>query len=268
MARAPSSILIFLRHNHCPRQNPNTEIRYLTIETEDSDFTEIAQQNGFLPDPISCNVVFTALVEVKACNAAKSFLELTGFSPDLASVETYIGCLCEGGYVQKAVYVFYRLKGAGVCPSIMTWKALSGYLEVGRSNIIRKLYQEMIECGVVADVDVLVDGLVPGNAAFNKLISGFCKVKNYTTVSELIHIMIAKNRVPDNYTYQEVINWLCKKGRGREGLRVFNDLKDKGYVPDTILYTNMIHGLCTMGYTEEARKLWFEMIEKGYHPNE
>ncbi|KAM2846080.1 hypothetical protein COP1_028449 [Malus domestica] len=346
MARAPSSILSFLRHNHRARQNPNTQIRYLTTETKDSDFTEISQQicqiirtkprweqtlpsdypsfnftdpqfftellkhqrnvffslrfffwlssqNGFSPNPVSCNALFTALVEAKACNAAKLLLGHTGFSPDPASLESYIGCLCEGGYVQEAADVFYRLKGAGVCLSIMTWNAaLSGCLKVGRTDIIWILYQEMIECGVVADVEtvgyliqalcvdnnvlkgyellrqVLVDGLVPGNAAFNKLISGFCKVKNYNRVSELLHIMISKNRDPDNYTYQEVINWLCKKGKGREGLRVFNDLKHRGYAPDIVMYTTMIHGLCTMDYIGEARKLWFEMIEKGYRPNE
>ncbi|PQM38207.1 pentatricopeptide repeat-containing protein [Prunus yedoensis var. nudiflora] len=348
MARAPSSILIFLRQNPRARQNPNTQIRYHTTETKECDFTEVAQHickiirtkprweqtlpseypsfnfsdpqfftellklqknvllslrfffwlrshNGFSPDPISCKALFSALVEAKACNAAKSFLEHTSFSPEPASLESYIQCLCEGGYIQDAIDVFYRLKEAGVCPAIMTWNAaLSGCLKVRRTDIIWKLYQEMIECGVVADVDVetvgyliqafcadnrvsegyellrqvLVNGLVPENAAFNTLISGFCKEKQYTRVSELLHTMIAKNCVPDNYTYQGVINWLCKKGKGLEGLRVFNDLKDRGYAPDIVMYTTMIHGLCTMGWLGEARKLWFEMIEKGYHPNE
>ncbi|KAI5337946.1 PREDICTED: pentatricopeptide repeat-containing [Prunus dulcis] len=51
---------------------------------------------------------------------------------------------------------------------------------------------------------VLIDGLVPESAAFNKLISGFCKEKQYTRVSKLLHTLIAKNRVPDNYMYHEV----------------------------------------------------------------
>ncbi|XP_034209833.1 pentatricopeptide repeat-containing protein At5g18950-like [Prunus dulcis] len=348
MARAPSSILIFLRQNPRARQNPNTQIRYHTTETKVCDFTKVVQHickiirtkprweqalpseypsfnfsdpqfftellklqknvllslrfffwlsshNGFSPDPISCKALFSALVEAKACNAAKSFLEHTSFSPEPASLESYIQCLCEGGCIQDAIDVFYRLKEAGVCPAIMTWNAaLSGCLKVGRTDFVWKLYQEMIECGVVADVDVetvgyliqafcadnrvsegyellrqvLVNGLVPENAVFNKLISGFCKEKQYTRVSELLHTMIAKNRVPDNYTYQEVINWLCKKGKGLEGLRVFNDLKDRGYAPDIAMYTTMIHGLCTIGWLGEARELWFEMIEKGYHSNE
>lgn len=40
---------------------------------------------------------------------------------------------------------------------------------------------------------VLEDGLDPGNAAFNELISRFCKERQYTKVSKLLHTMIAKN---------------------------------------------------------------------------
>ncbi|KAK9933523.1 hypothetical protein M0R45_020718 [Rubus argutus] len=153
MARASSSISVVLR-----RQSPNTHIRYLTTETKDCDFTQVAQQickiirtkprwentlssqypslnfsdpqfsrevlkhqnnvllslrfflwlsshNGFSPDPISCNAIFNALVEAKACSAAKSFLESTSFSPEPASLESYARCLCEGGWVEEAVDV-------------------------------------------------------------------------------------------------------------------------------------------------------------------
>ncbi|KAI5337941.1 hypothetical protein L3X38_017212 [Prunus dulcis] len=263
MARAPSSILIFLRQNPRARQNPNTQIRYHTTETKECDFTEVVQHIS----------LFSALVEAKACNAAKSFLEHTSFSPEPASLESYIQCLCEGGCIQDAIDVFYRLKEAGVCPAIMTWNAaLSGCLKDVDVETVGYLIQAFCADNRVSEGyelrQVLVNGLVPENAVFNKLISGFCEEKQYTRVSELLHTMIAKNRVPDNYTYQEVINWLCKKGKGLEGLRVFNDLKDRGYASDIAMYTTMIHGLCTIGWLGEARKLWFEMIEKGYHSNE
>ncbi|KAL2506444.1 Pentatricopeptide repeat-containing protein [Abeliophyllum distichum] len=37
----------------------------------------VRSQNGFLPDPVSCNMIFSRLVEAKAARAAKSFLEET-----------------------------------------------------------------------------------------------------------------------------------------------------------------------------------------------
>lgn len=369
MARAPSSIVVFIRQNPRTRQNPNTQIRSLTSETKEGDcgneetkpnphcepsqnarteFTEIAKEiskftrtkprweqtllsdfpsfnfsdprffnevmkhqnnvllslrffhwlcsyRGFSADSLSLNALFDALVEAKACIAAKDFLDYTGFKPEAASLECYIRCLCEDGLVEEALGVFDRLRGVGVCPSIATWNsALSGFLKVGRADLVWKLYTEMMESGVLAKVDVetvgylirafcddnqvskgyellrqvLEDGLDPGNAAFNRLISGFCKERKYTKVSELLHTMIAKNRAPDIFTYQEVINGLCKKRKRLEGFRVFNDLKDRGYAPDRVMYTTMIHGLCKMGLLGDARKLWFEMIQKGYIPNE
>ena len=89
-------------------------------------FFWLSSHNGFLPNPISCKALVSAVsafAETKVCNPTKKFLEHTSFSPELASLESYIRCLCEGRYIQDAIHVFYRLKEAGVCPAIMTWKA-------------------------------------------------------------------------------------------------------------------------------------------------
>lgn len=369
MARARSSILVFIRQNPRRRLIPNNQIRSLTFETKegdrgyeetkpnphhepsenaDNEFKEIAkevskitrtkprwehtllldfpsfnfseprffdevmrQQNNvllslrffrwlcsssdFTPDQLSLHTLFDALVEAKACSAAKEILDYTGFKPEAASLECYIRRLCEGGLVEEALHAFDRLRGVGICPSITTWNsALSGFLKVGRTDLVWKLYRELMESNVVEKVDVetigyliqafcdenkaskgyellrqvLEDGLDPGNAAFNRLISEFSKKRKYTEVSELLHTMIAKDRTPDIFTYQEVIKGLCKKRKQKEGFRVFKDLKDRGYAPDIVMYTTMIHGLCKIGWLGEARKLWFEMIRKGFIPNE
>ncbi|KAK7829886.1 pentatricopeptide repeat-containing protein [Quercus suber] len=107
--------------------------------------------------------------------------------------------------LEEAFDVFDRLRGVGVCPSIATWNsALLGCLKVGRTDLVWKLYKEMVQSSVVAKVDVetvgylirvfcedkkvskgyellrqvLEDGLDPGNAAFNDLISGFLRSGN------------------------------------------------------------------------------------------
>ena len=251
--------------------------------------------NGFLPDHLSLNALFDALMEAKAYNAAKSFIDYTGFKPDSVSLELYIQCLCQGGLDEEVFDVFDRLRGVGVCLSIATWNsALLGCLKVGRTNLVWKLYKETVESNVVAKVDVetvgylirafcednkvskgyellrqvLEDGLDPANAAFNELISGFCKERQYGKVSELLHTMIAKNRDPDIFTYQEVINGLYKQRKQLKAFRVFIDLKDRGYAPDSVMYTTTIPGLCKKGWLGDARKLWSEIIQKGFIPNE
>ncbi|XVF28480.1 hypothetical protein REPUB_Repub15cG0032900 [Reevesia pubescens] len=258
-------------------------------------FHWLQSEYEFSPDFDSYNVLFDMLVEAKACKAARNFLDQTGFSPEPGSLERYLRSLCENGLIEEAVDVFSLLNKIGYRPSIATWNlALSVCLKVGRNDVVWKLYQDMIDSGLVVDIDVetvgcliqafcndgkaskgykllqqvLDDGLVPDTVAFHKLIAAFCKTRNYGRVSELLHTMIAANRAPDIYTYQEVINGLCKNRKWLEGYRIFNDLKDRGYAPDRVMYTTMIHGLCKMGRFGDARKLWFEMINKGMLPNE
>ncbi|KAE8690497.1 Tetratricopeptide repeat-like superfamily protein [Hibiscus syriacus] len=372
MAKPSSFLLNFLRQNPRTAQNPNTQIRYLTIESKETSFIVkeslenqkqckellndsisesdlaivkqvskitrtmprweetllsifpsfnfsepwffrelvIQQENVFFslhffhwlrsryefsPDFDSCNLLFDKLVEAKACKAARNFLHQTGLDPKPHSLECYLRCLCENKLVEEAVDVLSILNKIGYCPSIATWNlALLACLRVGRNDLFWKLYQDMIESGVGANIDVgtlgcliqafcidgkaskgfellqqiLVDGLVPDTAAFRKLIAAFCKTNNYGRVSQLLHTMIATGRAPDIHTYQEVINGLCKNKKWLEGFRIFNDLKDRGYVLDRVMYTTMIHGLCKIGSLREARKLWFEMINMGMLPNE
>lgn len=258
-------------------------------------FHWLRSEYDFSPDLDSCNVLFDKLVEAKACKAAKSFLEQTGFCPELISLERYLRCLCEDGMVEEALDVFSVLTKNGHLASIATWNlSLLACLKVGRSDLVWKLYQDMMDSGVVADIDVgtvgcliqafcndgkaskgyelllqiLEEGLVPDSVVFQKLIAAFCKTRDYARLSELLHTMIATDYAPDVYTYQEVINGLFKNEKWEECYRIFNDLKDRGYAPDRVMYTTMIHGLCKMERFGDARKLWFEMINKGMLPNE
>ncbi|CAL5348842.1 unnamed protein product [Camellia sinensis] len=253
----------------------------------------LSSQCSFVPDKLVCDVIFDGLVEAKAANAAKSFLTSIDFTPQPASLEAYVRCLCENGSIEEALKVFDELQKLGICPLLETWNsALLGSVRARRTDVVWKLYEEMMGSGVAGDVDtveyliqafcidnnvskgfgllrqVLEDGFVPSNVAFNKLISGFCKDRYYSRVSALLHTMIAKNQRPDIFTYQEIIRELCKRRMRHEGFRIFNDLKDRGYAPDRVMYTTMIHGLCKMKWIGEARKLWFEMVHKGIVPNE
>lgn len=258
-------------------------------------FLWLRSEFGFLPDSDSCKVIFDALVEAKACKVAKEFLDQTSYSPDPGSLEGYIRCLCEGGMFEEAMDVFSISNGMGFCPEMATWNsALSCFLKDGRTDLVCKLYQDMISLDVVKDADVetfacliqafcldgevekgygllrqlLEGGMVPGNIVFNRLIAAFAKKRNFSRVSELLHTMIAVRSPPDIWTYQEVVNGLCKGGMAMEGYRVFNDLKERGYAPDCVMYTTVIHGLCELGQVGEAKKVWFEMESKGLLPNE
>ncbi|KAG8370120.1 hypothetical protein BUALT_Bualt14G0084400 [Buddleja alternifolia] len=249
--------------------------------------------NGSSFDPVLCSGMFSRLVEAKAAHAAKSFLNDTKFEPEPWYLELYIRSLCENGLIDEAVNVFEKLKTISYCSSLETWNlALSHSVRTKRVDVVWRLYGDMMECGIVTDVNtighliqafclennvgkgyellqqVLEAGHVPDKIIFNKLISACCKNGEYGKVSAVLYNMIAKNRSPDIYTYQEVIKRLCKGRMRHEGFRIFNELKDRGYFPDRVMYTTMIHGLCKNKDLGDARKLWFEMIQKGILPNE
>lgn len=234
-------------------------------------------------------------MDAKACVAAKSLLDLFGFTPTPSSLERYIRCLSHGGMAEEAVYVFGKCISVVFCPSMATWNAsLSACLKIKRTDLVWTLYEQMTKTEAIASMDVetigyliraycddnkvddgyqllrqvLEDGWCPDNAVFNTLISGFFKERQDARISELLHIMIAKRHRPDIFTYQEIIVGLLRRKKNLECFRLFNDLKDRGYFPDRVMYTTIIKCLCEMKWHGEARKLWFEMIRKGLLPNE
>ncbi|KAK9145997.1 hypothetical protein Sjap_005900 [Stephania japonica] len=271
--------------NH--QTNPLLSLRFLTwIRTHQS----LDQY------PNSCHAFFDRLVQSNASKAAHSLLRSLPpqFAPKFQSLESLIQSLSRDGRVEETLDVFSKLNSIGATPSVSVFNsALIGAIRVQRSDLFWGLYREMIECGLIGDAEtagylirafcrdgkvdeayellrqVLDSGVVvTDSVAFAKLVSGFCKLRNYDRVSEILHVMIAKNCAPNVFTYQEIIHGLCRNGMGSEGFRVFGDLKRRGYAPDLVMYTTMIDGLCKMGRIGDARKLWFELIRDGFAPNE
>ncbi|CAI0466510.1 unnamed protein product [Linum tenue] len=258
-------------------------------------FHWLRSELDFIPNQDCCNALLNSLLDANAVKAANFLLELPGFAPDFDSLQQYIHCLCENGLIHEAIDVLTKLRATGkLSPSIKTWNSvLQCCLKLGKTDLLWKMYQDMMETGVVADIDtdtvfclidafakggeagkgyellkqLLKDGLPLQNAPFIKLISAFAKRGENDVVSELLHTMIARTMRPDVHTYQEVINGLCKNGMPLEALKVFNNLKDRGYAVDRVMYTTMIHGLCISKHVSYAKELWLEMIRKGIVPN-
>lgn len=248
---------------------------------------------GLISDDRLFGLLFDCLVESKAANAALRFLEFTKFDPGSGSLEMFACCLFENGLVGDGVGVFEELVERGSVPKVETWNlGLNGAVRVGRSDVVWKLYGDMMRCGVEPDVETLTclilalckedklsegydlfrqclkDGNVPRNVAFIKLISGFYDQRRYYGVSALLHAMIVNGHLLSIDIYQEIIHWLCRNNKAKVGYRIFNDLKDRGYALNNFMYATMIYGLCKIEQLEDARNLFCEMTEKGMKPRE
>ncbi|KAJ4827613.1 hypothetical protein Tsubulata_048004, partial [Turnera subulata] len=122
-----------------------------------SNFIAHSRYN-FVPDQVSCNALFDSLMDAKACNAAKLFLVLPGFVPD-----RYIRCL----WFRKHL----------------------------RTDLVWQLYQEMIEKGFVANLDVeTVEYII--RAFASEAFSLFNDLKD-------------RGYFPDGVVYTTMIHGLC-----------------------------------------------------------
>ncbi|CAA7061934.1 unnamed protein product [Microthlaspi erraticum] len=255
-------------------------------------FRWICSSFDYKPDHVSLNLLFGALLDARAVKAAKSFLETTtGFNPETKLLERYVTCLCREGLVDEGIQVYTLLKEKGAKPSVATCNSvLLGCVRARKLDRFWELHKEMTESeidlkriqyliqalcdsgevsqGYELMKKVLRQGLDPGHFVYEKLISAFCKIEKYASMSEILHTMIAWKHFPSLSTYHEVIQGLCKNKKPQEAYRVFNSLKERGYAPDVVLYTTMIHGLCEMRRFGRARKLWRELMKKGMRPNE
>ncbi|CAH9058659.1 unnamed protein product [Cuscuta epithymum] len=254
----------------------------------------LSSQKGFLPDPVTSNVIFRELVEAKAGRLAKSFIGSMKFVPDPSSLEAYIECLCNDGLIDEALLVLDELKGVGHCPTLSTWNStLFSSIKSGKPEIVWKLYEHMTECGVTGDADtigyliyafcmdnnhsrgyellkqLLDTGHVPNNIVFNKLIYESCKNKEYFRMTGILYAMMGKNCSPDVYTYQEVIHGVRDGNhtRGRDVFQIFKDIKSRGHAPDMVMYSTVIHSLVKANMLQKAKEVWFEMIKKKFVPN-
>ncbi|XP_074273750.1 uncharacterized protein LOC141597264 [Silene latifolia] len=257
-------------------------------------FDWLSSNHGFSPDPKSSNCLFNALVNAKASVLAKSFLDnAPKFEPDSGLLESLLCSLFDGGFFDEGLDLLGKFKSYGICPSLISWNlVLSKAVRGKRTDVFWKLYGEMMDSGVVGDVETagyliqafVVDdkpvsgyealrqvrdgGFIPRNDALNCLIVALSKDGDFARVSEILHMMIGMNQNPDIYTYQGIIYALCKRGREGEAYKIFNDIRERGYRPDTKFYTIMLQGLCRKNLIEKAKKLWSEMGEKGVLPNE
>ncbi|CAI0466509.1 unnamed protein product [Linum tenue] len=290
MARASASIATFLRQF---RGETQTQARRLTVECSESESSSDGSSAGGNPDLGEIAKEVSNLIRTKPRWEQTLRSDFPSFN--FADSQFFQELLKHQTNAFLLFKFFHWLRSElDFIPSIKTWNSvLQCCLKLGKTDLLWKMYQDMMETGVVADIDtdtvfclidafakggeagkgyellkqLLKDGLPLQNAPFIKLISAFAKRGENDVVSELLHTMIARTMRPDVHTYQEVINGLCKNGMPLEALKVFNNLKDRGYAVDRVMYTTMIHGLCISKHVSYAKELWLEMIRKGIVPN-
>ncbi|XP_020589542.1 pentatricopeptide repeat-containing protein At1g77360, mitochondrial isoform X2 [Phalaenopsis equestris] len=108
-------------------------------------------------------------------------------------------------------------------------------------------------------------GLVPNLAAFNSLLSAFCKSKNVRKAQEVFDEWRHRFK-PDVKTYSILL-----EGWGREPnlprmWEVFDEMTETGCIADIVTYGIMVDALCKAGSIIDAVNLVREMPSRGCQP--
>ncbi|XP_010258487.1 PREDICTED: pentatricopeptide repeat-containing protein At1g77360, mitochondrial [Nelumbo nucifera] len=108
-------------------------------------------------------------------------------------------------------------------------------------------------------------GVLPNLAAFNSLLSAFCKSKNVRKAQEIFDSM--KDRfVPDSKTYSILLEGWGKDPNLPKAREIFAEMVDRGCDPDIVTYGIMVDVLCKAGRVDEAIGIVRDMDARGCRP--
>lgn len=108
-------------------------------------------------------------------------------------------------------------------------------------------------------------GLTPNLAAFNSLLSAFCKSKNVRKAHEVFNEMRHQFK-PDVKTYSILLEGWGRAPNLPKMWEVFDEMTEAGFEADIVTYGIMVDALCKAGSITEAVNVVREMSSRGCPP--
>ncbi|KAL9680194.1 hypothetical protein QQ045_018072 [Rhodiola kirilowii] len=203
-------------------------------------------------------------------------------------IEGYVG----NGELQRAVFMYERVRGLGKLPSLSCYNELLdhlvrkkdvqsallvclGALELGVklndaengtfNNVTRLVCRE----GKIQDARNVVKkgmalGLEPIGAILNEIVSEYCEKANFEDALGLFHEI---RRTPSAEACHEILHLFCKKFGTGESDQVLHELKHLGFIPDEVTYGILIGWNCHYGKLRYAFLYLSDMFSIGLEPN-
>ncbi|KAK6915026.1 Pentatricopeptide repeat [Dillenia turbinata] len=204
-------------------------------------------------------VLFRVYCRVNLPNdAIRAFVKLVefGLEPCAEDIHQLLYALCKRKHVRHAQQFFDRFKveyDVGVKSYTILMSALG---EVGDTDEVRKLYDEMRERGYVVDV-----------TAYNCLLECLCKGGNVDEAYELFREMGSIGLEPDACSYSVFIRACCKANDMHGAFRLLDRMRRYNLTPNVFTYNCIIKRLCRDKKVEDAYNLLDEMIERNVEPD-
>ncbi|XP_038984274.1 pentatricopeptide repeat-containing protein At1g77360, mitochondrial [Phoenix dactylifera] len=177
-----------------------------------------------------------------------------GFSHSVRAYHTMIGSLAKIRQYQLMWDLVAAMRREGILN-------IETFCVIMRKYARAKKFDEAIYAFNVMDKF----GVVPNLAAFNSLLSAFCKSKNVRKAQEIFDKM-NDQFAPDAKTYSILLEGWGRAPNLPKMREVYQEMIDKGCKPDIITYGIMVDALCKAGRVEEAVSVVRDMRFNGCPP--
>ncbi|XP_050234741.1 pentatricopeptide repeat-containing protein At3g16010 isoform X5 [Mercurialis annua] len=174
---------------------------------------------------------------------------------DLSEIVRMLG---QAKMVNKALYVFYQIKGRKCKPTASTYNSMILMLmQANHHERVHEIYNEMCNEG----------NCFPDTITYSALISAFGKLGRHDLAIMLFDEMKENGLHPNAKIYTTLLGIYFKLNKAEKALDVIQEMKDKGCNLTVFTYTEWIKGLGKAGREDDAYRVFLDMINDGCKPD-
>ncbi|XP_042497216.1 pentatricopeptide repeat-containing protein At5g15280, mitochondrial [Macadamia integrifolia] len=210
------------------------------------------------------NGTYTALIEglckegnIRELHECWELALIHKWLPTFKDCKALIGYLCQLGQIRKALELLentlatYTDSTADACNMFLEELSVNGYTSIGHV-----LMEEVVRQGWILD-----------QAAYNHLIRGFCKEKSFIEAFGVLDARLKMNMVPCVDVCTLLIPQLIRFHRMKKVMALKEMIFNEETTACLSVYNAIVKGLCKMGKVGEATLQFEEMLAKGIQPD-
>ncbi|KAL3829770.1 hypothetical protein ACJIZ3_018572 [Penstemon smallii] len=204
-------------------------------------------------------------------SAIRAFYDISVFLGEAFDLEFgfcfcyLVDTLCKYGYVKVAVEVFNKEKYRVEANEKIYTVLIYGWCKVGRIEMGRRFFEEMLERGIEPNV-----------VTYNVLLNGICRRASLHPEGRFESVIREAEKVfdemrerglePDVTSYSILLHVYSRAHKPQLCLDKLVMMKERGICPSVVTYTSVVKCLCSCGRIRGAEELLNEMVHHGVSP--
>ncbi|KAI5063587.1 hypothetical protein GOP47_0022134 [Adiantum capillus-veneris] len=235
--------------------------RVASVETAQSFFKWVAQQEGYKHDGFVYNALMLKLGQAKNFTAIEELVDKMQ-AEDCAALTSSTFSIIIKSYGKARLLEH-------------CWRTLAKAELLGvkvDARMYTTLLWVLFNAGKVLKANQLVHRMEDSKVEFDlhtyfTIIQGLCKNKMLADAQKLFDRMMSSGCLPNAHVYNAIILGFCESGDPRKALSYYEMMQKQGCEPDTYTYNTIIQSYCHLQMSSEAEGLVSHMQKAGCEPN-